>query len=213
MSIVLAHPLPGSTLSDPYGYRGAIPSIGVPAQLHNGQDFAANAGMSIKAAHDGVVIWSGWDNIGGGNGVQIQDKSGFSTLYFHMLKSAYAAVGAKVMRGDTVGLVGATGAATGNHLHFMLRVNGKDVDPMPHIVKEKPSPPVVARDESEDMADPIYVTVNAKTDGYWAVNPITGKRRMVPSGEWTALRKAESVVGKLALVEITKAQLDQIPKQ
>lgn len=138
--VQLIHPLPGAKLSDPYGWRDPIPAAGIyERNLHNGQDFAAAAGTPIKAAHAGAVIWAGWDKIGGGNGVQIQHPEGWSTLYFHMRDTSPLKVGQQVAAGATVGYVGSTGSATGAHLHFMLRLNGNDVDPLPHIGETAPA--------------------------------------------------------------------------
>lgn len=146
MSIRLTDPLPGCTLTDGFGWRGAIPSIGVPAQLHNGQDMAAPHGTPILAAHDGTVIWAGWDRVGGGNGVQISTGQ-YSTLYFHMNEPATVRVGQSVHAGDVIGYVGSTGAATGPHLHFMLRLPGGDVDPMPYLTSTPTGDPMPTANE------------------------------------------------------------------
>lgn len=133
MVIRLSHPLPGSTPTDSFGWRAAIPSIGLPAQLHNGQDYAAPAGTPILAAHAATVGWVGEDSLGG-YGVRL-DSPGYSTLYFHMRElSPLVRVGQSVSAGQPIGYVGRTGTATGNHLHLMLRINGVDVDPVPYIV-------------------------------------------------------------------------------
>lgn len=167
MSIRLYDPLPGGILTDPFGWRGAIPSIGVPAQLHNGQDVAAPYSSPILAAHDGTVIWAGWDRVGGGNGVQLSTGQ-YSTLYFHMNEPAAVRVGQSVLAGDVIGYVGSTGAATGPHLHFMLRLPGGDVDPMPYL-RATPDPdpdpgpaPDPQQKEDEDMSRPVCVATEVK---------------------------------------------------
>lgn len=141
MSVRLQDPLPGAPISDPFGWRGAIPSIGLPAQLHNGEDRPADYETPIHAAHDGIVIWTGWDRIGGGNGIQISTGQ-YSTLYFHMASPSPLRVGDPVRAGDVIGYVGSTGAATGPHLHFMLRLPGGDVNPRPYLDASLPERPL-----------------------------------------------------------------------
>lgn len=142
MTITLTHPLPGSTPTGGFRWRDAFTENGVyvPAMLHNGQDYGANAGTPILAAHDGKVIWAGWDR-DGGNGIQIQHPDGWSTLYFHMNAPTWRKVGERMVGGKSIiGHVGMSGLATGNHLHFMLRENGKDLDPVPYITGAAPKP-------------------------------------------------------------------------
>lgn len=132
----LAHPLPGSTATGSFGWRPAFTENGVyvPAMLHNGQDYGAPTGTPIRAAHSGRIIWSGWDPVGGGWGIQLQHDDGWSTLYFHMShRSTDVTIGQRVTTGQTIGRVGMSGLATGPHLHFMLRINGQDLDPVPYL--------------------------------------------------------------------------------
>lgn len=85
-------------------------------------DIGAPSGTSIFASAGGVVIVardSGW-NGGYGNYVVIQHNNGTQTLYAHM-SSVIASVGDVVTMGQTIGRVGMTGKATGNHLHFEVR--------------------------------------------------------------------------------------------
>lgn len=136
MTIRLVHPLPGSTPTGVFGWRDAFTENGIwiPSMFHNGQDYAAPLGAPIRAAHDGTILWSGWDVIGGGWGVQILHHDGHSTLYLHMReRSVDVTIGQTVKAGQTIGRVGMTGTATGPHLHFMLRIGGADVDPVPYL--------------------------------------------------------------------------------
>lgn len=137
MTIKLSHPLPGAEPTGSFRPRPAFTENGVyvPAMLHNGQDYGAPTGTAIRAAHAGRVIWSGWDPVGGGWGIQLQHDDGWSTLYFHMShRSTDVTIGQRVTTGQTIGRVGMSGLATGPHLHFMLRRNGQDIDPVPYIV-------------------------------------------------------------------------------
>jgi murein DD-endopeptidase MepM/ murein hydrolase activator NlpD len=100
---------------------------------HSGIDLAAPLGSTIRAAAGGVVTWAGWYE-GYGNMVDIQHADGLISRYAHM--SGYApnlGFGSPVQAGQIIGLVGHTGHATGNHIHFEVRVNGYAVDPAPWI--------------------------------------------------------------------------------
>lgn len=136
MSIKLTHPVPGARETDAFGWRAAIPGV-VAAQLHTGQDYAAPAWTPIYAAHSGRVNRVWWDTMldgspAGGNMLQI-GAAQCSTRYAHMI--AYnVRNGQNVTAGDLIGWVGATGAATGNHLHLeLLLPGGQFVDPRPYF--------------------------------------------------------------------------------
>jgi murein DD-endopeptidase MepM/ murein hydrolase activator NlpD len=76
------------------------------------------------------VKFSGWQN-GYGNFVEIQHHSGYSTAYAHLSRFAKGVkVGQKVEQGDVIGYVGATGWATGPHLHYEFRVNRVPKNPL-----------------------------------------------------------------------------------
>ena len=115
----------GSTvrpLNDYSGGRFAWPVSGgyISQYFHYGHravDIAADNGSAIHAAADGVVTFAGWRNNGGGYQVWISHGSGLYTTYNHMSSLAVSA-GESVGRGDFIGRVGATGRATGPHLHF-----------------------------------------------------------------------------------------------
>ncbi len=108
-------------------------------RAHLGTDFAAPTGTPARTVGDGVVSFAGGQN-GYGNVVFIKHRNGHETVYAH-LSRINVRVGQNVGQGDTIGLVGATGWATGPHLHFEFRVNGVHQDPMT-IARQSETVPV-----------------------------------------------------------------------
>ena len=108
-------------------------------RAHLGTDFAASTGTPARTVGDGVVEFAGSQN-GYGNVVFIKHRNGHETVYAHLSKISVAR-GQSVNQGQTIGLVGATGWATGPHLHFEFRVNGMQQDPMT-IAKQSETIPV-----------------------------------------------------------------------
>ncbi len=95
---------------------------------HNGVDYAAPMGTPVRSVGAGSVEFAGQQN-GYGNVVQIKHGNGRSTLYAHLSRIDVKA-GQRIEQGQRVGAVGATGWATGPHLHFEFRVNGQHQDPL-----------------------------------------------------------------------------------
>ncbi len=108
-------------------------------RAHLGTDFAAPTGTPARTVGDGVVSFAGSQN-GYGNVVFIKHRNGHETVYAH-LSRVNVRVGQSVAQGDTIGLVGSTGWATGPHLHFEFRVNGVHQDPMT-IARQSETVPV-----------------------------------------------------------------------
>lgn len=119
--------------SSPFGMR-FDPFFGV-WQLHAGVDIAAAGGTPIYAVEDGTVIRAGW-NGGYGNftclGHGGYQGQGLSTCYAHQSEILVWG-GQWVRRGEVIGRVGTTGASTGNHLHFEVRLDGSPTDPIPFL--------------------------------------------------------------------------------
>ncbi|MCU1405686.1 MAG: rane protein related to metalloendopeptidase [Glaciihabitans sp.] len=118
-------------ISDGYGAR-VSPCSGC-SSLHKGTDFTPGVGTAIAAIADGVVSVAQVNAWGFGNHVMIDhviNGQKVTSLYAHMqLDSSDLKVGDVIKKGDYVGLVGATGAATGPHLHFEIRLDGVQVNP------------------------------------------------------------------------------------
>ena len=108
-------------------------------RAHLGTDIAAPTGTPARTVGDGVVSFAG-SQTGYGNVVFLKHRNGHETVYAHLSK-INVRVGQSVVQGDTIGLVGATGWATGPHLHFEFRVNGVHQDPMT-IARQSETVPV-----------------------------------------------------------------------
>ena len=95
---------------------------------HKGVDYGAPKGTAIRAVGDGVVEFAGWQN-GYGNVVELRHGNQRSTVYAHLSRIDVKR-GAQVEQGQHIGAVGATGWATGPHLHFEVKVGGVQQNPM-----------------------------------------------------------------------------------
>jgi len=100
-------------------------------RMHEGIDIACAYGAPVHAAATGTVIYAGWMQ-GYGNLVVLDHGNGISTAYAHA-SAILVSVGQSVGQGGEVSLVGATGHATGPHLHFEVRVNGVAIDPLSYL--------------------------------------------------------------------------------
>jgi murein DD-endopeptidase MepM/ murein hydrolase activator NlpD len=120
------------TFTSGFGYR--VDPFGLGTTFHAGQDIAAPTGTPIIAATAGVVaIVETPDQSGGyGNYTCIDRGAGFATCYAHQ-SAVFVHVGQVVAQSQLIGLVGSTGASTGPHLHFEVRLNGVPVDPVPYL--------------------------------------------------------------------------------
>jgi murein DD-endopeptidase MepM/ murein hydrolase activator NlpD len=122
----LERPVQGKVLSV-YGAQRIL--NGKPKNPHRGLDFRSAMGNPVKCVADGKVILVG-DHYYAGNSVYVDHGNGVVSMYFH-LSEPTVKQGDEIKRGQTVGLTGMTGRATGPHLHFSLSVLGDLVDPAP----------------------------------------------------------------------------------
>jgi murein DD-endopeptidase MepM/ murein hydrolase activator NlpD len=121
-------PVEGRISSD-YGKR-KHPVTG-ENDFHTGMDISASYGTPVRATSDGIVSFSDWGK-GSGRVVVLEHGFGFSTLYAHNSKTIVK-VGQKVKRGEIIGYVGATGNATGPHVHYEVWKNDRSVNPKKYI--------------------------------------------------------------------------------
>ncbi len=122
----LHRPVPGEVTSL-YGVRRVF--NGEERGRHKGVDYDGNTGDPIGAADAGIVVLAE-DQYYGGNTVIVDHGLGVFSMYLH-LSAINVAEGQKVQRGETVGLIGATGRVTGPHLHLSFYVAGESVDASP----------------------------------------------------------------------------------
>jgi murein DD-endopeptidase MepM/ murein hydrolase activator NlpD len=112
----------------PYAFEPYYPNLG--CNFHNGIDLAAPAYSPIMASDGGTVTFAGWCDCGLGWYVEIDHGNGYATVYGHMAEMPWVATGAQVNQGDVIGPVGSSGASTGPHTHFMVKLNGSTIDPL-----------------------------------------------------------------------------------
>lgn len=125
---VFAQPVDGARLSSVFGRR-RHPVYGT-VRMHTGVDFAAAKGTPVRATAPGLISFVGWRS-GYGRVVEITHDAETVTRYAHLSAvSGDLAEGRRVAAGDIVGLIGATGTATGPNLHYEVLVDGRPTDPL-----------------------------------------------------------------------------------
>lgn len=133
----LRMPIDFARLSSRFSNARRHPVLGT-VRAHRGVDYAAPTGTQIKAAGDGRITFAGWRN-GYGRTVILDHGNGVTTLYAHMSRFSSYKTGARVSQGATIGYVGASGLASGPHLHYEFRVHGVHRDPLT-VTMPKPQP-------------------------------------------------------------------------
>ncbi|HET7042817.1 MAG TPA: M23 family metallopeptidase, partial [Gemmatimonadales bacterium] len=124
------------------GFGGRFHPILGRWKQHEGVDYAAPLGTPVMAAGDGVVLRAGRSG-GYGNLIEIRHANGITTRYGH-LSQIKVHVGERVKQQEYIGNVGATGLATGPHLHYEFRVGGVARDP--RSIRAGDGPPIPAAD-------------------------------------------------------------------
>lgn len=129
------------TTMTPSRFQWPLSIFGISQEFHGGHpgiDLTDPYGTLVRSVGKGNVVFVGYDLFGYGNHVIVRHDDAIETLYAH-LSSVSVSVGQKVTKQTKIGAVGATGWATGNHLHFEFRINGISVNPMevlPEINKQ-----------------------------------------------------------------------------
>lgn len=121
------------TISQPYGRKNARYVKG----YHTGVDIACANGSPIRAVADGKITFAAWN---GAYGNQVKQSVGGGEVWYNHLSRIEVKKGDGVSAGSILGRLGTTGQSTGPHLHLEVRVNGKDVDPMPYLGGSKVIP-------------------------------------------------------------------------
>lgn len=122
----LASPMEFSRVTSGFSMR--LHPIMKTWRAHLGVDYGAPTGTAVRSVGDGVIDFAGWQN-GYGNVVQIRHSNDRTTLYGH-LSRIDVRKGQHVEQGMRIGAVGATGWATGPHLHFEFKTKGQHQDPL-----------------------------------------------------------------------------------
>ncbi len=132
----LASPMEFSRVTSGFAMR--FHPIHQRLMAHTGVDYGAPVGTPARTVADGTVEFAGWQG-GYGNTVIVRHGADKTTLYAH-LSRVDVRRGERVQQGQRIGAVGATGTATGPHLHFEFRVNGRHVDPLKAARNAAPVP-------------------------------------------------------------------------
>ena len=182
----LDNPGKGQQRRSPFGMR-KHPITGV-WRMHNGIDYGGT--FKVRAAQDGVVVKKGSNmnpRNGFGHSLTIDHGSGIKTLYAHGASASSFKVGDRIKRGDVIFTSGATGAATGVHLHFEVHLNNKPVDPEPYYKADGVNPvvPVMTTGKLDRETWKRWQSVLKKSWGYEGIiDGIPGKM------SWSAVQRS-----------------------
>ncbi|MDH5476441.1 MAG: peptidoglycan DD-metalloendopeptidase family protein [Cyclobacteriaceae bacterium] len=136
---LLKYPLDFTRISSRYSGRRYHP-VQKRYKAHRGTDFSAPSGTPIRAVGDGIILEARYGKYNG-NYVKLKHNATFTTQYLHMSKIASGVrPGTRVRQGQTIGYVGRTGLATGNHLCYRFWKNGVQIDALK--VQLPPSEPI-----------------------------------------------------------------------
>jgi len=158
----LKAPLEFSRISSGYSLSRLHPILKV-RRPHRAIDYAAPRGTPIKSIGDGKVVTKSYSK-GAGRYVKVRHNSIYTTVYNHMSRFARGLrVGKTVSQGETIGYVGATGYATGPHLDFRMKKNGRYVNPL--HVKSPPVEPVPKEDmpRFKTTMEPLMAALEGET--------------------------------------------------
>lgn len=124
-------------------------------RAHKGIDYAAPTGTRVKATADGIVEFEGRQG-GYGNVIVLRHQSKYTTWYGHLSGFAKGMrKGSRVSQGEVIGFVGATGLATGPHLHYEFRINDSHQDPLRVVMPAAPPITPELKTAFEAVAQPL----------------------------------------------------------
>jgi len=147
------------------GFGGRFHPIFRNWRAHTGVDFAAPSGTRVIAAADGTVASAGMHG-GYGNAVEIRHGGSVSTLYAHLSGFAKGVrAGARVRQGEPIGFVGATGYATGPHLHYEFKISGMHQDPMRVALPKAEPVPARLKQSFDQVAAQARTTITRVSSG------------------------------------------------
>ncbi|NCD25309.1 MAG: peptidase M23 [Deltaproteobacteria bacterium] len=158
----LKAPLPFTRISSGYSMSRMHPILKY-RRPHQGIDYAAPTGTPISTVADGIIAEAAFNN-SQGRYVRVIHSNGYETIYNHMSKfGKNAKKGARVKQGEVIGYVGSTGYATGPHLDFRMKQNGKLINPLqlkmlpaePIAAKEMPSFKALVAQYKAQLHDPV----------------------------------------------------------
>lgn len=180
LSPLVASPVPGVESSgfgwrrDPFNRR---------SKFHKGTDFRADRGTPVYAAGAGVVAFAGRQR-GYGNVIYVEHGGGLVTRYAHLARIEVEP-GALLVAGHRVGQVGSTGRATGPHLHFEVRLDGRAVDPTVamHVGALQRTDPVAGQLAALALAPEAQERAVDRHDPARPGSPRAGRRRTAAAGD------------------------------
>jgi len=117
------------------GFGRRIHPIYKIIKFHYGMDFTAPAGTDIYATGNGQIVAVISSQRGFGKHIIVDHGFGYTSIYAH-LSNFNVRVGQKVQRGDIIGFVGSTGQSLANHLHYEIKLNGVNVDPVNYYFED-----------------------------------------------------------------------------
>ncbi len=117
------------------GFGWRIHPIYKISMFHYGMDFTAPLGTAVYSTGNGTVVGVLSAQRGLGKHIIIDHGYGYTSIYAH-LSDFNVRVGQKVQRGDVIGYVGSTGTSVANHLHYEIKLNGVNVDPVNYYFED-----------------------------------------------------------------------------
>ena len=168
----LRAPLDFTRISSNFNLQRRHPILDL-IRAHRGVDYAAPTGTVIKAAGEGRVSFAGVQG-GYGNVVILEHGAGISTLYGHMSRFGRSVrAGSHVQQGQTIGYVGSTGAATGPHLHYEYRVNGRHKNPRTVPLPDAKPIPSAYQEEFQARCSGMLTELDRAQQSAVVVAPVT----------------------------------------